>query len=114
MARVINFSDFKDGISTSLTIAPRKHSPWRCRHCDFEVFPQTREVLCKECGEVVDPFDVIMQYAENERRFVWNVEKCKAAIREFEKIQSEWSLTIREKRRIKKAMEMAKLPEEKL
>lgn len=73
MARIINFSDFKDGIFTRLAIVPRKHASWRCRHCNFEIFPQTREVRCKDCGEIVDPFDVIMQYAEEERRFICGV-----------------------------------------
>lgn len=102
MAKICHFSRSNEPVETSLEIKPRKHRRGfsACRHCNFELDASTRTICCKECGEEVDPFDVLMEYALNQREFLQNVARNKAAIEEFERIQSEWSLTKMEKRRI--------------
>lgn len=112
MAKICNFSDFTGPVETSLKNIYRKHGQiFVCRHLAFELDTSTRTVCCKECGEIVDAFDVLREFAYEQRTFLWQVEKYKAAKEEFERIQSEWSLTTREKRRIDKATQQAKCPE---
>lgn len=111
MAKKINFGDATKGKVTRLSRVPSKHGWVKCGHGNFELDGGLRQVRCKSCGEIIDPFDALVEFADYERRFLWQVSRANAAIEEFKKIQSEWSLTIREKRRIGKAQQFAKLVE---
>ena len=116
MAKIINFSDFNLPVETYFEFKDNRRSShgmyiFTCRHFRFEVDEGSREVRCKECGEIIDPFDIMIQFAVEQRRFFTQVAKNRAAIDEFEKIQLEWSLTVREKRRITKAMKTARIYE---
>lgn len=124
MARIIEFSDFAGPFEVSFTIKHSKHGRYlpfcRLPGCGgtarFTLDAARRIVTCDHCGEVVDPFDVLLTFAEEERHCFCQWHRYKAAKAEFEKIQSEWSLTIKEKRRIEKAMQEAgykKYPEAK-
>ncbi|MDA8190933.1 MAG: hypothetical protein M0Z68_05575 [Gammaproteobacteria bacterium] len=42
-----------------------RHKPVQCRHSHVEVDPTNREVTCHDCGKVVDPFDVLVQFAQD-------------------------------------------------
>lgn len=112
MAKIHKFSDFTGPVITELHVKNNTHSHFalRCRHHLFEIDESSRRIWCKECGEEIDPFTVVLEYANNQRDFIWKVKRHRVAIEEFEKIQQEWSLTIREKRRITKAMQNASIP----
>ena len=40
-----------------------RQKPVQCRHRHVEVDPANREVTCQDCGKVVDPFDVLVGFA---------------------------------------------------
>lgn len=107
MANIINFNDAIKGKVTTLEVIKGNHSVFRCGHGNIKLFVNERKVYCKACGEEIDPFDALLEFADNERRFLWEVAAAKLAIEEFEKIKSEWSLTLTEKRRIRKVQETA-------
>ncbi len=49
---------------TAAAEAPRR--PMRqCQHTQIEVDPKDRRVVCKGCGEIVDPIAALQQLAEN-------------------------------------------------
>lgn len=109
MAKIIKFENITKGVETKLQIINPK---CRCFHPEFQIDVVNHEVICKQCGALVDPFVALLEYAEHQRRFIWQMEKYKAAQKEFEKIKAEWSLTIREKRRLEKAMQETRFPSE--
>ena len=102
MAKIIKFEDITKGVETRLQIISPK---CRCFHPEFQIDVANHEVICKQCG-------ALLECAEHQRRFIWQMEKYKAAQKEFEKIKAEWSLTIREKRRLEKAMQETRFPSE--
>lgn len=95
------------GVETRLFIENPK---CRCFHPEFAINVANHEVTCRKCGAIIDPFIALLEFADKQRRFIWEIEKYKAAKREFEQIESEWSLTIKEKRRISNAMREARYP----
>lgn len=106
---IIDFTEAAKGVVTRLTIIERRHDVYKCGHCNLELDPTARTVKCRSCGAIIDPFDALMEYANNERRFIWEVSGARAAIDEFKKIEAEWTPTQKEKRRIAKAKQFAKL-----
>lgn len=40
----------------------------RCPHLAYELDPQWRKVYCARCGDELDPFAVLMQFAEIDKR----------------------------------------------
>ena len=112
MATIHKFSDFTGPVITEIHVEYSRHGKFLklCRHHQFEIHESTRKIYCKECGEEIDPFTIVLEYANNQRDFIWKVQKYRAAIEEFERIQQEWSLTIREKRRIAKVMQNVAMP----
>lgn len=95
---------------TQFDIAPTRHQPWHlCRHLSLEINEEARTVICKNCGCELDPFNALLEFADKQRRDLRQMAQWLAARKEFERIQAEWSLTIAEKRRIRKAMENNKL-----
>jgi hypothetical protein len=50
-----------------------------CAHRALLITPDQRLLVCKACGGNVDPFDVILQYAQKERRWrQWDAEAAKS------------------------------------
>lgn len=91
---------------TKFDITPTPHQPWNlCRHLSLEINEEARTVICKNCGCELDPFNALLEFADRQRRDLRQMAQWLAAKKEFERIQAEWSLTIAEKRRIRKAME---------
>lgn len=91
---------------TQFDITPTRHQPWNlCRHLRLEINEEARTVICKNCGCELDPFNALLEFADKERRDLRQMAQWLVAKKEFERIQAEWSLTIAEKRRIRKAME---------
>lgn len=107
MANIINFNDATKGKVTTLEVIKGNHSIYKCGHGNIELHVDERKVRCRACGEEIDPFDALLEFADKERRFLWEVAAAKLAIEEFEKIKSEWSLTLTEKRRIGKVRTLA-------
>lgn len=108
MATILKFEPLHKPVDTQLVIVNPK---CRCAHPKLLLDESSRLAQCEKCGCLIDPFDALLQYAKDERRFMCKAIKYNAAIEEFNKIQSEWSLTTREKRRIQKAMDAAKYPQ---
>lgn len=109
MANIINFNDAIKGKVTTLVVVQGKHNVYRCGHGNIELYVNERKVRCRSCGEEIDLFDALLEFADKERCFLWEVASAKLAIEEFEKIKSEWSLTLTKKRRIGKVRETAAL-----
>lgn len=110
MAKIIRFNPIAQGDSkdsyTKFNILPTRHQPWGlCRHLSLEINEEARTVICKNCGCEIDPFNALLEFADKERKDIRQMAQWLAAKKEFERIQAEWSLTITEKRRIRKAME---------
>jgi hypothetical protein len=99
--KVVDFNDYKKGVATTYTVKPRNR---RCDHPRLLVNDQAHTVKCEKCGEEIDPFWVLLQYADRQRRTELQAKRYEAALSEFQKIKSEWSLTQRERRRIEKVM----------
>ena len=105
MADVIPFKEAAEKLGptpTRFTFKPKKMR-FECPHAHINLNESSRLCECKDCGDTIDPFDVLIQYCDGERKHFRDIERFEAAKSEFEKIQSEWSLTIAEKRRIDKA-----------
>jgi hypothetical protein len=51
---------------TTLTVDDRPH---KCQHRSVEVGSKRRIVVCAACGEHLDPFEILLQYACDERTF---------------------------------------------
>lgn len=79
-----------------------------CRHSRIVIDADNHSVECKDCGKVLDPFEVLLGYAGSERRHKRDIARLEAAQKEIEQIQSEWSFTQQERRRINRAMDNAK------
>jgi|GEM_PF-4401895 len=53
--------------SARLDIKPRMIN--ECRHTRVRVDPKLRRVECRDCEEILDPVEVLLQYANKERQF---------------------------------------------
>lgn len=62
------------------------HKPWtskaKCTHRSVLVEESTREVTCSHCEVVLDAFAVLLQYANEERRFEWSSQESKRELKE--------------------------------
>jgi len=56
----------------------------RCKHVKYQVDAKTRTVECRDCGAIVDPFDAIMQFAEDGTRATEAVMYHKRAVVQFQ------------------------------
>jgi hypothetical protein len=54
---------------TALTVDDRPH---KCKHKSVEVGSKKRIVVCNACGEYLDAFEILLQYAYDERRFSYH------------------------------------------
>lgn len=83
---------------TALRITHDKNKKCTCRNRRFEVDTQNREILCTECGSVVDPYEAMKDLAYdmnklnkeaqsllNQRRELLNWKPHLLAVRELEK-----------------------------
>lgn len=106
MSKIIDFNEEKKRTGLIETSYTRKNSRnWICKHERLELDENTRVVECLDCGDRFDSFDVLLMYANQERKTKRDIDRLEAAIAEFNAIKAEWSPTIKEKRRISKAME---------
>lgn len=46
---------------------PRPESLAYCRHRHTDLYPRSRQIVCADCGKLLDPFDLLLQYANRER-----------------------------------------------
>ena len=102
MSRIIDMQERSGGIHTRYEVKPKSH---RCRHENFVLDEEAHTVTCKDCGALIDPFAVLVQYASRQRLTLLNTAKYEAANKEYLRLISEWSLTTREQRRINRAMD---------
>lgn len=109
MSEIILFKPAEDGSRPTETAYSRKkkRSRWECRHHSLVLDESTRLAECKNCGDALDPFDVLVEYAYGQRQTKFDIARWEAARAEFEAIEAGWNLIIAEKRRIKKAMDEA-------
>ena len=78
-----------------------------CRHRETIVDPDKRLVTCKQCGTVMDPFDVLLRLSRMEREWTRNAkrlkgEAAKAAVKLKELRRQERNVRARLKRLKKK------------
>ena len=105
-ARVSQFP-FERCAPVETSVTARGHAKF-CRHGNLVIDEDKRAVECGDCGKILDPFEVLLGYAGSERRHKRNIARLEAAQKEIEQIQSEWSFTQQERRRINRAMDAAK------
>lgn len=77
----MNKIDFKDHIPPKLTsikggkegsIEIKRHTTV-CRHWNLIIDIKSRSISCKNCGAIVDPFEHICQWAEEEHKTALNL-----------------------------------------
>lgn len=84
----------------------QRAKPMGCYHRQVVVYEENREVRCQSCNALLDPFDVIMEYAERERRFHFASEYRKKKQRQLEeRIESLKREERNTKARLKRARE---------
>ena len=109
MSKVLPFKKSEDNsrpTATSYSIK-KKRSLWECPHDSLVLNESTRLAECQDCGDALDPFDVLGAYALKQRKTKYDIARMEAAKAEFDAIQAGWNLTIAEKRRIRQAMDKA-------
>ena len=100
--KVISIEEAQGGtVTTNYEVKPRV---WGCKHRQLTLDEDEHAVYCKQCGIRLDPYAILAEYAAGERRTARDIKRYEAACREFKKIQEEWSLTQRERRRLDKVM----------
>lgn len=111
MANIIQFPGLQKPVKTSLFIKQDHafHKAFKCQHKKMLLCFEDKKVYCQDCGQIIDPFFALYQFAEDERTFVFHCAEENAALEELKKIQSEWKLTTREKRRVSEARKIARL-----
>lgn len=48
--------------------APRSRTR-QCEHHETDIIPETRRLVCRKCGELVDPFDFLLKLAQEDGRW---------------------------------------------
>jgi len=82
----------------------RRRSFGDCRHVRVLVDADLRRVECRECGEILDPIEVLLQFASKERQFSYRKDA-------LENIQRRVQELSKEERRIKARISRAKKKE---
>ena len=109
MAKRISFKKESERQRISLEVDYTIRSKtYTCPHAHVTLDYNGRILQCDDCEEFIDPFDFLMEYQRKQRKTRRDIARWEAAKAEFNKIQAEWNLTIREKRRIKEAMDEAR------
>lgn len=93
MSDVIDISDARDG---SIAIAAEEF----CAHRRIIVSKAAREVGCRDCGLLLDPFDILLDYANRDRVFA----SWRGALG---KIKAELAVLKREERNVKARLSRA-------
>lgn len=82
--------DENDGVIVadfgSARIDLKKRTFNECRHTRVIVDPRLRRVECRDCGETLDPVEVLLQYANKERQFHYRreaLDKMQERVREL-------------------------------
>ena len=68
-----------------------KEAPRKCKHTNIVVDPASRQVECKICGQIVDPIDVLMQFATDERRLRYSRDEVMKVQRHIKALKTEES-----------------------
>jgi vacuolar-type H+-ATPase subunit I/STV1 len=82
---------------TTLTVDDRPH---KCKHHSVEVGSKKRIVVCTACGEYLDAFEILLQYAYDERRFNYHRGQLAEIEKKIAELQAEEK---RVKARLKRA-----------
>jgi len=60
-----------------------------CRHTRVIVDPKLRRVTCRDCDEVLDPIEVIIQTANKERQYQYRREAVLELTRKIDELKKE-------------------------
>ena len=60
-----------------------------CRHTRVIVDPKLRRVECRDCEEILDPIEVLVQYASKERQFQYRREALQKMADRVDKLAAE-------------------------
>ena len=109
MGDILKFK--KDAGQTTLTIVePFKYSETACQHNALKlVDDMTKRVECSKCKVILDPFEVLLQMAEGQRKLNRDIARLKALKAEVNAIMDGWTLTQKERKRIGDAGQAAAL-----
>lgn len=104
MKNIVKFEEEKERITGPIrTTYFKKETKHTCLHDGVQVSEVEWAVYCKECGEKIDPIEILLGYARKQRITDDRAERMQRLKEELEKIVSEWNFTTREKRRAVKA-----------
>lgn len=67
----------------SVLQAKTKPNEHYCRHANVFVVEKTRMLECQQCGQIIDPFDFMWQWANRDRNLQWTRDKLKKDIDEL-------------------------------
>ena len=105
--KIIPFAAHKkaqEPTKTSYVHKRRKIKPLReCLHESIELDEERMRCKCQDCGKIIHPFWVLLEYADEVRDTERKTKALERAMEEFHRIREEWNLTITEKRRITRA-----------
>ena len=96
--KVVIEADFTNSGSTHLIIKPRKHI---CRHLPCTIDVDHRLVECLLCGAVLDPFQVLLEFASQQR-------SCENYVSKAQKIRASIDALTDEERRLKARIRSAR------
>jgi hypothetical protein len=86
--------DVGDIIAPVLQLVPGGHTTKVqgysfCRHGRTLLEAEQRVVTCRDCGKTLDAFDVLLEYAQGERRWQSREAECRDAAKRLEELKSE-------------------------
>jgi len=67
----------------------KRRRPGDCKHTRVIVDPVLRRVECRDCESVVDPIQVLVQYAEGERNFQYRQESIDRLAKRVKELAAE-------------------------
>jgi ABC-type thiamine transport system substrate-binding protein len=71
------------------SLRAKDNAGFSCRHRNVSVCRQSRTVECDLCGTVLDPIQVLLDFAYLERTLVYNESKIKNAHKVLEELKKE-------------------------
>ncbi|MHB8354914.1 MAG: hypothetical protein ACYDCF_10845 [Burkholderiales bacterium] len=83
-----------------------RHGTTRCRHDHTTVDLANREVTCRDCGKVVDPFDVLAELAKEGS----HLQHTYVALQEVVKRLRQWNPFLRAIKRLEETWRGSMLP----
>jgi len=85
-------------LKLQIPLKPVRSKYTGCKHTHITVVEDKRHLVCQGCNRVLDPFDYLMDAANNQQRIIWNIEHGK---HELEQLQNELDDLKRQKRNLK-------------